>query len=147
MPAGWRGWLEALRNAVYFLGALVVAAVVVEIFPALRELEAWMEDREDTLLWITMPICIAGVLLLAGRMGWHAVKHPNAGPLVFRIGDLKRSTTERRRFPWLAAWGAALIFVGVLGTLIVVTPIALKLLLAAVALYAVVRTGWAVFRA
>jgi len=51
----------------------------------------------------------------------------------------------RRRL--CAVCGGMLIFLGVFGALIVVAPLALKLVLAAVALYALVRVAWAFVRA
>ena len=142
-----RGWLAILRNLALFFAALVAATVVVELFPALKALESWMEDNEDSLLWVTLPVCFAGVFLLVGRMVWHLARHPDGKPLVFQIGELKRSAAERRRFPWLAALGGALVFAGVFGTCIVFAPMALKLILAALALYAIARIAWAVYRA
>lgn len=142
-----KGWLRTARNTVYFLGALLVAAVVAELVPALQELEAWMEERETLLVTVTGTLAGIGVLMLVGSMLAHMIRSPGAPSLEFRIGDLKRSAAERRRFPWTAAVGGAGIFFGVFGTLISVAPMALKLVLAAIALYAIVNIVLAVIRA
>lgn len=72
----------------------------------------------------------------------------------FRIADFRRALAGgavlrdpvwRRRA--CAAAGAVLMFFGIFGVMIVVTPLALKLLLAAVVLYAALRTAWAFVRA
>lgn len=60
-------------------------------------------------------------------------------------GALLRETAWRRRA--CAALGALLIFLGLFGTLIVVTPLALKLVLTAVALYVVLMLAWGFVRA
>jgi hypothetical protein len=60
-------------------------------------------------------------------------------------GTALRDPLWRRRA--CAAAGGLLIFLGVFGLMIVVTPLALKLLLAAVVLYALARVAWAALRA
>lgn len=63
----------------------------------------------------------------------------------FASGALLRDPVWRRR--GCAAAGGLLIFLGVFGLMIVVAPLALKLLLAAVVLYALARVAWAAVRA
>ena len=146
MSPAVREWLGIFRNVVYFLGALVLASVVVHMFPALRELEEWMEDRESSLLWLTIPVTMVGVALLLGGIALHFRRFPKSRG-TFLLRHLKESPALRAQFPWIAALGATLIFVGVFATCIVVSPIELKLLLGVLALYAIVRTAWAVYRA
>jgi hypothetical protein len=63
----------------------------------------------------------------------------------FASGAILREKLWRRRL--VAMLGAAMIFFGVFGAAIVYTPLGLKILLAAVVLYAVVRTVWGLVRA
>lgn len=63
----------------------------------------------------------------------------------FASGAILREKLWRWRL--VAMLGAAMIFFGVFGAAIVYTPLALKILLAAVVLYAVVRTVWGLVRA
>lgn len=72
----------------------------------------------------------------------------------FSLSQLKRAlasgailsdSTWRRR--GCAAFGAALLFLGIFGSLIVIAPLALKLILATVVLYVLVRIVWAYARA
>jgi hypothetical protein len=63
----------------------------------------------------------------------------------FASGAILREKLWRWRL--VAMLGAALLFFGVFGAAIVYTPLALKILLAAVVLYAAVRTTWSLIRA
>jgi uncharacterized protein DUF3592 len=63
----------------------------------------------------------------------------------FRSGAILSQGIWRTRL--CALLGATLMFCGIFGVAIVLTPLALKLLLAAVVLYAVVRTAWGLIRA
>jgi hypothetical protein len=63
----------------------------------------------------------------------------------FAGGAILREKLWRRRL--VAMLGAALLFFGVCGLAIVLTPLALKILLAAAVLYAVVRITWGLIRA
>lgn len=63
----------------------------------------------------------------------------------FRTGAILREAAWRRRL--CAICGAALMFFGMFGAFIVLSPLALKILLAAVVLYVVARTTWGFIRA
>jgi hypothetical protein len=99
-----------------------------------------------------------------GQMGqriWRTSTYRIFGPAAGASGDDEFSFAELKRAfrggailsdgVWrmrlLVLLGAALMFFGIFGVAIVLTPLALKLLLAAVVLYAVVRTAWGLIRA
>lgn len=195
---GVQAWSKAktllrwILNLVLFFAALLVAAVIAELVPELKELATWMEDRRQPLVMATGAAAALGVFLLVGAviamlmqggepMGhgdvenhqrsmrdaqtpqrvWRASTYrlwgKGAGAEAhdaFSLAQFKRALASgvllrdpvwRRRS--CAAGGAVLIFIGLFGVLIVVMPLALKLVLAAIVLYAVARTGWALLRA
>ena len=80
----------------------------------------------------------------AGRAGHEEFRIADFRAAIAR-GALLRDPVWRRRA--CAAGGATLMFFGVFGTMIVLTPLAMRLLLAGVVLYAVARVVWAFVRA
>jgi len=184
-PEPARRW-PLLRNLALFFIALFAAGVIAELFPALKELDAWMGARRASLLWAAGAATALGVLLLVGAaialvmesgepMSHGDIEHQlravrdaaslpyarrissyrllgigagAAGHEQFPLRDLKRALASgavladavwRRRF--IALIAAGLIFAGLFGLFIVVSPLALKLVLAAIVLYALARSA------
>lgn len=158
-----------LRNLAYFFAALLVAGIVVDFVPALRDIEAWMEDHELALLLVTAGMAGSGVAVLIGSMLMIMMddnspvsrstievepggKPAKPGEFTFRelkhaiaSGAIVRSGLWTRRVG--AACGGMLMLVGVPGVIIVLAPMALKLLVVSALGYALVRIGWGIAKA
>ena len=71
---GARMWSKAktlmhwIINLALFFAALIVAAVILELVPELKELEAWMTDQRLPLVLATGGMALLGVFLLIGAM-------------------------------------------------------------------------------
>lgn len=195
---GERAWARlmhlvrwVIRIAVV-LAAIFVAGVIGELVPALKELDAWMGERQAQLMYATggaaflgLFVMIGGIISLIIERGraldhtgvenvsrsvsdgqavpriWRTSTYGIWGKTVgaeahdeftftelkgaFRSGALFGESRWRRRL--LIMCGGTLMFLGVFGAAIVYTPLALKILLAAAVLYAVVRTAWGLIHA
>ena len=162
--------MKTIASLAVFFGALFAAAVVVELVPALQDLEAWMEDRQFELLLVTGGLAACGVTLLVGSVLMMmmdddtSIGQPSSGKArqsrrwavarEFSFRELKDAVSSGAAFrsrawtrPFGAACGALLILVGVPGVIIVVAPMALKLLVTGVLGYALVRLGWGLAKA
>lgn len=181
-----------VRNLGLFFIALFAAAVIAELFPALKAFDAWIETRRGELLVLTLGASVGGIFTLVGAViallmargepmdrtgvenhlrsmrdaqnlpsAWRASSYRLfgrgsgvSGHDEFKLADFRRAIASgavlheplwrRRAF---AALGALLILLGISGTLIVVTPLALKLLLAAGVLYTLLMIGRGFVRA
>lgn len=193
-----RAWSKAkalarwIVNLVLFFAALFAAAAIGELFPVLKELEAWMGEERMSLLFATGGAAALGVFLLVGAVvsmlveGGEPMDHTDienqqrsmrdaaTAPRVWRMstyhlfgtgagasGDDEFSLTELKRAIasgavlrdpiWrrraCAACGGMLMFLGLLGSFIVISPLALKLVLAAVVFYVLARFAWGWVRA
>lgn len=174
------------------LVAIFVAGVIGELVPALKELEAWMAERQAPLLYATGTAAAVGLFMMLGAVislimergepldhtgvenVSRSVRDAQMGPRIsrtsayrifgkaagasaddaftfaelksaFRSGALLSEGRWRRRLAVLC--GGSLMFLGMFGAFIVLAPLALKLLLALVVVYVVVRVGWGLFRA
>lgn len=152
---GDRLWLKlralgrwALRLG-FFFAALIAAAVLAELVPGLKAVDLWIATRREELLIVTISGSLGGILLLVGAVIAGAAGHDQFSLMELKgalaSGAVLRDPVWRRRA--CAAAGGLLIFLGVFGLMIVVAPLALKLLLAAGVLYALARIAWAAWRA
>lgn len=143
-----RGLLASLATAL----AALVAIAVGEAIPPLKRLEAVMAARQGELLAVTVPLLAVGfVLFMAGII--HLVLTTSQGDsatlaevkAAFRARAWRASRRWRRLFVIMT--GAALMTLGLFGTLIVVGTAGIKLLLGGALLYALVNVTAAFVRA
>lgn len=123
------------------LGVYVVIQLLEDV-EALRPLAAFFETHRRTGLLVTLPAAAAGFALFMGGI-LHLVLTSRGPSEAFTLGELKaalRRGTWRRSAAWrrrvLVVLGVALFTLGLFGLFIVVGPVGVKLLLAAVLLYA-----------
>lgn len=123
------------------LGIYVVVRLLDEV-EALRPLAAFFDRHRETGLLVTLPAAVLGFALFMGGV-LHLVLTSRGPSEAFTLAELKaalrtgrwlRSATWRRRV--VVVLGVALFALGLFGLFIVVGPVGVKLLLAAVLLYA-----------
>ena len=184
-----------LRTAIQVAVVLLLvfcAAVLVELLPGLKALDAWMQANEVVLLVTAGGAAGVGLFLLLGSVlsllmdsgtpmdhgaieshqrsmrdsfaqpwsqrassyrllgrGGGAQGHDEFSfaqlKAAFASGAVVRTPLWRRRL--CAVCGGMLMFLGLFGLVIVLAPMALKLLLFAAVAYAIVRIFWGLLRA
>ena len=146
-----------LRILLVWVPLLIIAALVAQ-WPPVRALDATFAAERATLLAITLSATVVGFVLFMGGVLDLLISAGEPGRAAgagetFTLGALRgavtsgawlRDATWRRRV--VVTVGALLMAVGICGLFIVIGPGYLRVIMAAVLVYAAVQLAWGLLR-